>query len=137
MGNNSSWNDFCNNVRDIADKAGKKAGQIADVTSLRIKLKSLEIKENDEYKKLGKVTYDVVRYGSAKEEESAKIVKRIDSLKAEQEDISIRIEAIKEEERAEKAARKAEREAKKGNEKPEEFKPSLRRDPEYEEEEIG
>lgn len=54
----SSWNEFCQSVKRVANQAADKIGQTADLATLQVKLSVAEHKLEEAYAELGRVTYE-------------------------------------------------------------------------------
>lgn len=79
----SNWNDFCKGVKQLTEKAIKKAEEITDITALRIKIKTLEGKIIEQYENLGALTYSNFKNGYENKEQIARIAAKIDLYLAE------------------------------------------------------
>ncbi len=109
----SKWNDFCAGVSKTTKTTADKTKNIANITSLRVKLNNLESKVADEYDTLGRIYYTQevgkIESGEALRDQIkviSDINKQINATNAE-------IREIKRLEAEAKAAREAEKEAKK------------------------
>lgn len=98
----ATWQEIRSGVEHAANKAIKKTSEIADTASLRVKLKSLDVKLNCEYEKLGKLTYKQLKTSKSQAEEIAAVIDSIDSLRAEMKTVREKIIAIKSDMDAEK-----------------------------------
>ena len=114
----SKWNEFCENVSKTTKKTADKTKNIANLTSLRMKLSKLEVSVADEYDSLGRIYY-LQEVGKVDNREAianqikfiSDINKQINATKAEIREIK-RIQAeMKAAEEAEKEARRAAKEA--------------------------
>ena len=95
----SNMNNIKSNVSRAATKAIKKTGELADIASMHLKLKSLERKLESKYGELGRLTYKQLKSGASQAEKIADSIVAIDKLR---EDIRLQKEKIE----AEKQARK-------------------------------
>ena len=105
----ANMNDIKTNVSRAANKAIKKTGELADIASMHLKLKSLERKLDGKFKELGKLTYKQLKSGASQAEKIAEAIVEIDALR---EDIRLqneKIEAEKQARKERKAAEKAEK----------------------------
>ena len=93
----SSWNEFCDDARRIANKAAKKTGNLAHSASLRIKLESTKNKLSAQYEKLGRLTYKQLNSGETQAEKISEIISSIDTLREKEKEIKSQIAACKEE----------------------------------------
>lgn len=81
--NMSSWNKFCTSVGNVANKTISKTEELAETASMYVKLKSLQSKRDELYKKLGKLTYKQLKAELDMADEIAKIVADIDAVKSD------------------------------------------------------
>lgn len=72
-------------VKDTANTAGKKAGEIANKTKIRFALANLQSDLDELYEKLGKLHYDAVVSGISNGTKESAIITKIDSIKADME----------------------------------------------------
>ena len=93
----SSWNEFCNDARRIANKAAKKTGKLAHSASLRLKLESTKNKLSAQFEKLGRLTYKQLNSGETQAEKISEVIALIDSLREEEKELKNQIAACKEE----------------------------------------
>ena len=119
----SKWNEFCENVSKTTKKTADKTKNIANLTSLRMKLNKLEVSVAEEYDSLGRIYY-LQEVGKVDNREAianqirfiSDINKQINATKAEIREIK-RIQAeMKAAEEAEKEAKRAAKEAEKAAE---------------------
>ena len=106
----SKWDNFVQNVGEIADKTVSKTRELTDAASLKIKIANKEAERDSQYKALGKLAYIKLRKlrGHDSEETTQKISKVMDKLdKTRQEiaDLKAIDKARKEAKEAEKKAR--------------------------------
>ena len=91
-------------VARVTNKAIKKTGELADIASMHLKLRSMKSKLNAKYAELGKLTYKQLKSGISRAEDIAKLVGEID---VKREEIKLQKEKIEAEKEARKAARAA------------------------------
>lgn len=92
----ANWDNIKTKVSHTAKKTVKKAGEIADITSLHIKLKSRQSKAKDRFEQLGKLTYKQLKTGVSQAEDIASVITEIDVLRVEIKELKIKIEEAKE-----------------------------------------
>ena len=102
----ANMNEIKTNVSRAANKAIKKTGELADIASMHLKLKSLERKLDGKYKDLGKLTYKQLKSGASQAEKIADTIVEIDTLR---EDIRLQKEKIEAEKQARKERKAAEK----------------------------
>lgn len=114
----ANWNEFCETAKGVANKALRKTEELADVAAMRIRLKALENRRDEQYKLLGKLTYRQLKTGESQAEQIAPVLASLDRLreqiqkqKQEIEDERLAREAQKEQRYAEEDAALAAREA--------------------------
>ena len=100
----ANWNDICVTAKAVANKAMQKTGEMADLAAMKIRLKALESKRDEQYKRLGKLTYRQLKTGESQADKIAPTVERLDVVR---EKIRLQVAEI-EEERAARAAKRAE-----------------------------
>jgi hypothetical protein len=93
----ANWNDIKSNVGRAANKAFKKAGELADVASLNFKLKSLKAKLSDRYEKLGRLTYKQLKTEISQAEAISEVIAEIDALREEGKELKQKIDEAKKE----------------------------------------
>lgn len=71
------------NVKSAAEFVGVKAGQIVDISKLRINISELNSEINKRYIDLGRAVYDAHKNGEALETSAGDVVEEIDSLYAQ------------------------------------------------------
>ena len=76
----SLFNRFCAKARETFKTVGEKTEALVDGASRSVKIKSLEIKIDEQYEKLGSVVYRDLHVDEDLEEEKLEIVARIDAL---------------------------------------------------------
>lgn len=98
----ASWNEIRETVGRAADTALQKTGELADMTAMRVKLKLLEGKRDEQYKALGRLTYRQLKTGESQAEKIASVIEALDEIR-------IRIQVLKddiERTKQERAAKK-------------------------------
>jgi len=106
----SKWDDFKNHVSKATKKAAVKTKDFADVATLKLKLKGMQIKLCEEYENLGKLYYS---FEVDKEENQLLIndkIEEITSIKVEISALTAEIDEAKEKSKAKKEAEKTENE---------------------------
>ena len=93
----ADWKEIRASVGRAANKAVRKTGEFADMASMRIKLKALELKRNEQYELLGKYTYRQLKSGESQAEKIAPVVERLDELRAKIQALVTDIENAKKE----------------------------------------
>ncbi|MBO5883206.1 MAG: hypothetical protein J6Q78_02225 [Clostridia bacterium] len=104
----ANMNNIKTNVSRVANKAIKKTGELADIASMHLKLKSLEHKLDSKYKDLGKLTYKQLKSGASQAEKIADTIVDIDAIREEIRLQKEKIEAEKQARKERKAAAKFE-----------------------------
>ena len=97
----STWNDLRNVFGRAAIGAIQRTGEFADVTAMRLKLKVLEGKRDDQYRVLGKLTYRQLKTGVSQAEKIAVAIESLDDIRGKIRRLTDEIDQIKAE-RAEK-----------------------------------
>lgn len=105
----SKWDNFVQNVGEIADKTVSKTRELTDAASLKIKIANKEAERDSQYKALGKLAYIKLRKlrGHDSEETTQKISKVMDKLDKTRQEIAD-LKAI---DKARKEAKEAEKQA--------------------------
>ena len=96
----ANWDEFYVTAKGMAAKAMQKTEELADIAAMRIRLKALENRRDEQYKRLGKLTYRQLKTGESQAERIAPVVANLDQIR---EKIRKQIAEIEEE----KAAREA------------------------------
>ena len=91
----ANWNDIKLNVSRAANKTFKKAGELADIASLHLKLKTLNTKLSDRFETLGKLTYKQLKFDTSHAEEISNVIAEIDALRDEIKQLKEKIEQAK------------------------------------------
>lgn len=109
----SKWNDFCAGVSRTTKTTADKTKNIANITSLKVKLNGLESKVAEEYDILGRIYYssEVGKIESA--DALRDQIKVISDINKQINAVNAEIRAIKRAEAEAKAQRDIEREARK------------------------
>ena len=96
----ANWDEFYVTAKSMASKAMQKTEELADIAAMRIRLKALESRRDEQYKLLGKLTYRQLKTGESQAEKIAPVVANLDRVR---EKIRKQMAEIEEE----KAAREA------------------------------
>ena len=102
----TNWNEFCDKAGKAANKAVKKAEEIADSASKYVKLKALDSRLASKYEDLGRLTYKQLKSGESEAEKISTVIEDIDSLRERRKALNEEIEADKKRRAEEKAAKK-------------------------------
>jgi|GEM_PF-2534332 len=78
-------NDIKAAVKETAQNAGKKAGEIANKTKIKFALANLQSDLDELYEKLGKLYYEAVATGANNGTKESALITKIDSIKADME----------------------------------------------------
>ncbi len=92
----SSWNELRSDVKDVASKAIKKTGELADTASVHLKIKMAGVRLSAAYEKLGKLTYKQLKTEESQAEAISETIAIIDSLRADVKTLKIKLEEMKE-----------------------------------------
>ena len=76
----ADWKKIRTTVGHAASTAAKKTGEVADLTAMRLKLKLLQSKRDEQYKLLGKLTYRQLKSGESQAEKIAPVIEALDEL---------------------------------------------------------
>ena len=86
----TTWNDFCKSVDRFAKKANRKIGELTDTAAIKLKISAKKGELDEEYGKLGRLTYDHTYAGANTAEDGldvdraiAACVDRIGALREE------------------------------------------------------
>jgi len=83
-------------AKNVAVKAGKKAGKALDVSKLRFSAAEIDKEINKRYEALGRVIYDARKDGSDVEALVDECVKSIDTLYSRLDNVNMKIARIRE-----------------------------------------
>ena len=100
-----TWNEFRNQVKNVAGRAADKINQSADLATLQIKLSSMERKLSGAYESLGKIAYK--HFTEETENDVQKVTNAVGAVQAIQDDIKnlkTQIEELKKQNEEKKAA---------------------------------
>ena len=78
----ATWELFKLSAKRAANKALKETSDAADLAALRIRVKALEAKRNEEYEMLGRLTYRQLKTGVSQAERIAPVIENIDKIRA-------------------------------------------------------
>ena len=81
MADKVNWKKVRKNVGRVTNKALEKTGEIADMASMHIKLKTLEAKRKEQFAILGKLTYRQIKTGESQAEKIAPVIEELDALR--------------------------------------------------------
>ena len=76
----STFNRFCNSVKQTFKKISNKTEDLLDSTSNAIKIKNLEMKIDEQYENLGRIVYRDLHTEEDLEEEKLRVIAAIDAL---------------------------------------------------------
>lgn len=76
----SAFNRFCAKAREVAAKVTDKAEALVDSASKSLKIKSLEMRIDEQYENLGRLIYRDLHIDEDLEEEKLEIIAAIDGL---------------------------------------------------------
>ena len=108
----SKWNEFCAGVSRTTKTTADKTKNIANLTTLKVKLGNLEGKVSEEYDTLGRIYYSQ-EVGKIESSEALRDqIKAISDINKQINAVNAEIREIKRLEAEAKAAREAEKEAK-------------------------
>ena len=96
----ANWDEIYVTAKGMANKAMRKTEELADIAAMRIRLKALENRRDEQYKVLGKLTYRQLKTGESQADKIAPVVANLDQIRGK---IRKQIAEIEEE----KAAREA------------------------------
>ena len=102
----ADWKKIRKKVGHATNKAIEKTGELADMASMHVKLKTLEAKRKEQYAKLGKLTYRQLKSGESQAERIAPVIEELDTLQEKIRAILEEIEQAKKQ-KAEKASANA------------------------------
>ncbi len=107
----SKWEDIRTSVGRAANQTVKATEQIAGNASMHVKLARLMSKRDEQFEKLGKLTYKQLKTDDSYAEEIAAIISQIDTLSVQISKQKARIEEAKAQKAAQKAEKKEEKQA--------------------------
>jgi len=93
----ATWNEIKTEVGTFAAKAKRRTEEIADITAMRIKLTTLKTKLENQYKTLGKLTYNQLKGEESLADKISESVLAIDKLKEDIAALKEKIEIAKKE----------------------------------------
>ncbi len=111
------WEEIRASVSKAATQTVNVTQDIAGNTTMHIKLARLMSKRDEQFEKLGKLTYKQLKGEESYAEEIAAIISQIDTLSTQIAKQKAKIEEVKAQKAAEKAAKKEEKAARKAAEK--------------------
>ena len=76
----SAFNRFCAKAKRAAAKVSDKAGELVDSASRSVKIKSLEIRMDEQYEALGRLVYRDLHTDENLEEQKLELIAAIDAL---------------------------------------------------------
>ena len=76
----STFNRFCNATRRTVGKITDRAGELVDSATAAVKIKTLEMRIDEQYENLGRVIYRDLHTEESLEEEKLRIIAAIDAL---------------------------------------------------------
>ena len=91
----ATWNEIKTEVGTFAAKTKRRTEEIADITTMRIKLTAAKNKLDNQFKVLGKLTYNQLKNDEALAEKISDTISAIDKLKADVDTLEQKIEAAK------------------------------------------
>ena len=106
----SKWDEFKKGIGSFADKTVGKTREITDSATIKIKIANKEADRDQEYRRLGKLTYAKLKKLDVSD--SAKLTEKISEVMARIDVIMADIAALKAREEDIKAAKEAEKAAK-------------------------
>ena len=102
----ADWTEIREKISKAANKAVKTTGEVADIATKQIKLKSLDSKLSGKYEDLGRLTYKQIKSGESQAESIAVIIDEIDGLRVKRKDLEDEIAEDKKRRAEEKAEAK-------------------------------
>ena len=102
----ADWNEIRAKISKAANKAVKTTGEVADIATKQIKLKSFDSKLSAKYEDLGRLTYKQIKSGESQAESIALIIDEIDSLRVKRKELEDEIAEDKKRRAEEKAEAK-------------------------------
>lgn len=102
----ADWKKIRKNVTKATNKAIEKTGELADMASMHVKLKTLEAKRKEQYALLGKLTYRQIKHGESQAEKIAPVIEELDALQDKIRSVLTDIETAKTQKQAKGEARR-------------------------------
>ena len=93
----ATWNEIKTEVGTFAAKAKRRTGEIADITAMRVRLAALKTKLDNQFKVLGKLTYNQLKGEESLADKISEAIIAIDKLKEDILALKERIEIAKKE----------------------------------------
>ena len=109
----ANWEEIRANVSHAASTTVKKTEEIAQTASMHMKLARLMSKRDDQFEKLGKLTYKQLKTDESYAEQIAAVISQIDTLSSQIIKQKSKIEQANAQKAAEKAQKAEMRQAKK------------------------
>ena len=109
----ANWEEIRANVSHAASTTVKKTEEIAQTASMHMKLARLMSKRDDQFEKLGKLTYKQLKTDESYAEQIAAVISQIDTLSSQIIKQKAKIEQANAQKAAEKAQKAEMRQAKK------------------------
>lgn len=121
----SKWDEFKRGIGSLADKTVGKTREITDNATIKMKIASKEADRDQEYRRLGKLTYAKLKKLESNEAREltaliSETMAKIDKIMAEIAELQAKADEIKAAKEAEKAAKAARRAAEEDEEDEEE-----------------
>lgn len=76
----SDFNRFCSAAKRTAGKITTKAGELADLAALKLKIKGLQLRIDEQYERLGELVYRDLHTEEDLEAEKLSVIAAIDGL---------------------------------------------------------
>lgn len=93
----ATWNEIKTEVGTFAAKAKRRTGEIADITAMRVRLAALKTKLDNQFKVLGKLTYNQLKGEESLADKISEAIIAIDRLKEDIAALKEKIEIAKKE----------------------------------------
>ena len=78
-----TWELFKLSAKRVANTALQETSDAADLAGLRIRLKALEAKRDEEYEMLGRLTYRQLKTGVSQAERIAPVIENLDKIRGQ------------------------------------------------------
>ena len=91
----SKWTEIQRTIKNVANQAVSKTGEISDVASLHVKIARKEASLAELYEQFGKVAYQKIKTGADVDHKIKILIEKIDIVRAEIHAIDRTIEAKK------------------------------------------